>query len=295
VGLASIDPVDAPDAPDGQASQDPQLAALVELLSGRRVVALTGAGCSTESGIPDYRGPDTPPRARPPIQHREFVDHAHTRRRYWARSALGWSRFSGARPNAGHAALAQLEHRGAIDGVITQNVDSLHGAAGSRNVVELHGALARVRCLACDRIATRDALQARLAAANPRWFARTHSVVLAPDGDSELPEDLVADFAVVTCDACDGTLMPDVVFFGGSVPRATLDAAWALFDRAEVLLVVGSSLTVFSGYRFVRRAAERGIPIAIVNRGATRGDPLAMLRIDAGAGLLLARLAGALG
>jgi NAD-dependent deacetylase sirtuin 4 len=267
---------------------------LVRLVRGRRVVALTGAGCSTESGIPDYRGPDTPPRARPPIQHREFVDHAHTRQRYWARSALGWSRFSGARPNPAHAALAELEHRGTIAGLITQNVDSLHGAAGSRTVVELHGALARVRCLVCGELATRDQLQARLVEANPGWFQRTDSVVLAPDGDSELPDELVAEFAVVACNACDGTLMPDVVFFGGSVPRATLDAAWALFDRAEVLLVVGSSLTVFSGYRFVRRAAERSVPVAILNRGPTRGDGCAALRIDARAGLALPALVRAL-
>lgn len=270
------------------------LDSLVQLVRGRRVVALTGAGCSTESGIPDYRGPDTPPRLRPPIQHREFVDHAEIRRRYWARSALGWGQFSSARPNPAHAALAELEQRGAIAGVITQNVDSLHGAAGSRSVVELHGALARVRCLDCGALISRDALQARIVAANPGWFDRARSVELAPDGDSELPDDLAAAFAVVACEPCGGTLMPDVVFFGGSVPRPTLDAAWSLFDRAEVLLVVGSSLTVFSGYRFVRRAAERGVPVAIVNRGPTRGDGHAALRIDVRAGLALPVLADAL-
>jgi NAD-dependent SIR2 family protein deacetylase len=288
VDLGSID------SRDPLVRLDSILVPLLRLLEGRRVVVLTGAGCSTESGIPDYRGPETPPRPRPPIQHREFVDHAHIRRRYWARSALGWSRFSAARPNAAHTALAELEQRGAIAGVITQNVDSLHGAAGSGTVVELHGALARVRCLACAEVATRDALQARLLAANLGWFDRSHSLGLAPDGDSDLPEELVADFAVVACEACSGTLMPDVVFFGGSVPRATLDAAWALFDRAEVLLVVGSSLAVFSGYRFVRRAAERGIPVAILNRGPTRGDEHAVLRIDARAGLALPALAQAL-
>ena len=286
---------------------------LVELVRGRRVVVLTGAGCSTESGIPDYRGPETPPRTRPPIQHREFVDRAEMRRRYWARSTLGWSRFSAARPNTAHAALAALEQRGAVAGLITQNVDSLHSAAGSATVVELHGALARVRCLACDAITTRDALQARLLAANPQWGdrtalpfgsaagrgdpptgERTRSVVLAPDGDSDLPDELVAAFAVVDCEACGGTLMPDVVFFGGSVPRATLDAAWSLFDRAEALLVVGSSLAVFSGYRFVRRAAEHGIPVAILNRGPTRGDELAAVRVDARAGAALTALAAAL-
>ena len=252
---------------------------LLALARGKRIVALTGAGCSTESGIPDYRGVDTPPRTRPPIQHREFVERADVRRRYWARSLIGWPRFSAARPNAGHAALATLERDGALAGVITQNVDGLHHAAGSQAVVELHGALSRVRCLACDALTTRDALQARLLAANPGWS--TADVRIAPDGDADLPDALVEDFTVVTCASCDGTLMPDVVFFGGSVPRATLDAAWGLFDRAELLLVAGSSLAVFSGYRFVRRAAERSIPIAIVNRGPTRGDAYATVRLDA--------------
>jgi NAD-dependent SIR2 family protein deacetylase len=274
------------------------LSDLVELLRGRRIVALTGAGCSTESGIPDYRGVDTPPRKRPPIQHREFIDKADARRRYWARSLLGWPRLAGARPNAGHRALAALEERGAIAGVITQNVDGLHAAAGSRSVIELHGAIARVRCLACGAQTARDELQTRLLAANPRWHLASAAdpsadpiAAIQPDGDADLPDELVADFAVQACATCDGMLMPDVVFFGGSVPRTTLDAAWALFDRAEVLLVVGSSLAVFSGYRFVRRAAERAVPVAIVNRGPTRGDPHAQIRIDARAGDALAALA----
>lgn len=271
-----------------------ELAALVQLLRDRRVVALTGAGCSTESGIPDYRGPDTPPRARPPIQHREFVDRSDARRRYWARSVLGWSRFSAARPNPAHTALAELEQRGAVAGVITQNVDGLHGAAGSRAVVELHGALARVRCLDCARPERRDALQARLLAANRGWLDHARGVAIAPDGDADLPDALVDRFVVVVCEACGGTLMPDVVFFGGSVPRPTLDAAWGLFDQAEVLLVVGSSLTVFSGYRFVRRASERGVPVAILNRGPTRGDDHAAVRLDARAGVALPALARAL-
>ena len=271
-----------------------ELGTLIQLLRGRRVVALTGAGCSTESGIPDYRGADTPPRTRPPIQHREFVDHADTRRRYWARSVLGWSRFSAARPNPAHAALAELEQRGVVAGLITQNVDGLHGAAGSREVVELHGALARVRCLDCAALTSRDALQARLLAANPGWLERTRGASIAPDGDADLPDDLVDGFTVVGCAACGGTMMPDVVFFGGSVPRATLDAAWAVFDRAEALLVVGSSLTVFSGFRFVRRAAERGVPIGILNQGPTRGDDHAAVRLDAHAGVALPALARAL-
>ena len=268
------------------------LDALIELLRGRRVVALTGAGCSTESGIPDYRGPDTPPRARPPIQHREFVEGADARRRYWARSMLGWPRMAAARPNRGHEALAALERARAVTGLITQNVDGLHQGAGSREVVELHGALRRVRCLACGDATTRHELQRRLHEANPDWLARGGAI--APDGDADLADGDVAGFEVVACVACGGVLMPDVVFFGGSVPRPTLDAAWATFERAEVLLVVGSSLAVFSGYRFVRRAAERAIPVAILNRGPTRGDPHAALRVDARAGDALAAVAQAL-
>ena len=267
---------------------------LVALLRGRRVVALTGAGCSTESGIPDYRGPDTPPRARPPIQHREFVDRAEMRRRYWARSVLGWPRLAAAEPNHGHRALAELEGAGVVAGVITQNVDGLHGRAGSRAVVELHGALARVVCLACGHRMSRDELQQRLLARNPEWPERARSIAIAPDGDADLSDELVAGFEVVACDACGGIVMPDVVFFGGSVPRATLDAAWAAFDRAEVLLVVGSSLTVFSGYRFVRRAAEHGVPVAILNRGPTRGDDYAQVRVEARAGEALTAIARAL-
>jgi NAD-dependent SIR2 family protein deacetylase len=263
------------------------LHSLVELARGRRIVALTGAGCSTESGIPDYRGPDARPRT--PMQHREFVEKPDARRRYWARSAVGWPKFRAARPNDGHRALAALEEAGVLAGLITQNVDSLHAKAGSREVVELHGALARVRCLECARITGRDELQDRLAAVNPGWAG--HASDVAPDGDVELADGLVASFHLVPCDACGGVLMPDVVFFGGSVPRATLDAAWALFERAELLLVVGSSLAVFSGYRFVRRAAERGVPVAIVNRGPTRGDEHASVRVDARTGQALPQLA----
>jgi len=273
---------------------DPAFERVAQLLRGKRIVVLSGAGCSTESGIPDYRGPDTPPRKRPPIQHREFVDKAEHRRRYWARSTLGWPRLAGARPNDGHRALAQLEGAGVLAGLITQNVDGLHHAAGSRAVVELHGALARVRCLACGEVTTRDELQARLHAANPTWTERADAVTIAPDGDADLPDELLAEFTVVDCAACAGMLMPDVVFFGGSVPRETLDAAWATFERAEVLLVVGSSLTVFSGYRFVRRASERAIPVAIVNRGPTRGDVHAAVLLDARAGDALPALARAL-
>jgi len=264
------------------------LDALVALARGRRIVALTGAGCSTESGIPDYRGPGARPRA--PLQHREFVGDARARKRYWARSLIGWPKLAAAQPNPAHHALAALERTGAIAGVITQNVDGLHAAAGSRHVVELHGALARVRCLECGEITRRHELQQRLLAANPSWNER-ESLPVAPDGDVELADELVAGFVVVACASCGGALMPDVVFFGGSVPKPTLDAAWALFEQAEVLLVVGSSLAVFSGYRFVRRAAERGVPIAIINRGPTRGDEHATLRLDARCGVALPALA----
>lgn len=262
---------------------------LVELLRGKRIVALTGAGCSTDSGIPDYRGPTTPPRARPPIQHREFIDHESVRRRYWARSMIGWPVLRDARPNVAHHALAQLERAGLVHGLITQNVDGLHDRAGSP-AVELHGAIRRVRCLACDARISRAALQEELVARNPRYASRAAQI--RPDGDAELDDD--PDFTLVPCAACGGTLMPDVVFFGGNVPKPTLDAAWEVFDRADVLLVVGSSLTVFSGYRFVRRAVERAIPVAIVNRGPTRGDADATLLVDAGAAETLAGLAATL-
>lgn len=274
-------------------SRPSELVALAALAHGKRVVALTGAGCSTESGIPDYRGVDRAAPRRAPIQHREFVDHADARRRYWARSVIGWPQLAEARPNRGHRALVALELGGVLAGVITQNVDGLHHAAGSRAVVELHGAIARVRCLGCGALGARDELQRRLLAANPGWLARA-AAAPAPDGDADLADGLVTDFAVVDCAACGGTLMPDVVFFGGNVPRATVDAAWALFDRAELLLVAGTSLAVFSGYRFVRRAAERGVPIAIVNRGETRGDPHATLRVDGRCGDVLPALAAAL-
>jgi NAD+-dependent protein deacetylase sirtuin 4 len=279
----------------GHAAQiEEVISPLVALLRGRSIVALTGAGCSTESGIPDYRSPERPPRKRPPIQHREFMDHEEVRRRYWARSLLGWTQFSAAQPNEAHRALATLEETGHLAGLITQNVDSLHHRAGSRAVVELHGALARVRCLGCGAMCNRDAVQERLTDENPSFLLDARHVALAPDGDAELPDELVQRFVPVACARCAGVLMPDVVFFGGSVQKPTLDAAWAAFDRAEVLLVVGSSLTVFSGYRFVHRAAERGIPVAILNRGPTRGDPHAAVRVDARAGAALPELVRAL-
>jgi NAD-dependent SIR2 family protein deacetylase len=228
------------------------LAALVTLLAGRRIAVLTGAGVSTESGIPSYRGPGAPARPRPSIQHAEFVGDPAVRRRYWARAFAGWPRLRDARPNGAHAALADLEARGLVLGVITQNVDRLHGRAGSRRVVELHGSVHEARCLTCDALEEREALQARLAALNPGWAGEAARA--AHDGDADLPDALVAGFVVATCLACEGPLKPDVVFFGGRVPRARREAGQALLHEAQALLVAGTSLTVFSGYRWVREA-----------------------------------------
>jgi NAD-dependent SIR2 family protein deacetylase len=270
---------------------DVPFGALVDLLAGRRFVALTGAGCSTESGIPDYRGQG---RAGPrnPIQHDAYLRRAEVRQRYWARATVGWVRFSGARPNAAHRALAALEHAGALTGIITQNVDRLHHAAGSRRVVELHGALADVRCLGCGVVEGRGDVHARLVDENPGFLERTAAPT--PDGDADLPEEAVAEFRVVPCRACGGVLKPDVVFFGGTVGEATMTEAWALLAGAGALLVVGSSLAVYSGFRFARRAHELGLPVALVNDGPTRADELAEVRVAGRAGEVLPRLADAL-
>lgn len=260
-------------------------AELVELLRGRRCVALTGAGCSTESGIPDYRGPETARRARNPIRYQEFLRQPRARARYWARSSVGWQLMSKAEPNAAHLALAELEQKGLFTGLITQNVDRLHARAGSRRVIELHGALDEVRCMDCGALEQRSALQQRLAELNPGWKATPGE--LAPDGDADLAAGLVEGFRVAPCLACGGVLKPNVVFFGENVPKATVEAAYALLDESKALLVVGSSLTVFSGFRFVRRASERGIPVAIVNMGGTRGDAYARVCVESRAGEIL--------
>jgi NAD-dependent deacetylase sirtuin 4 len=267
---------------------------LARVLRDRRIVALTGAGCSTESGIPDYRGPGRRDLVRKPIQHLEFVTRPEARARYWARSLLGWPRFARPRPNAAHRALATLEHAGIAAGVITQNVDRLHHSAGSARVIELHGALERVRCLGCGAAVARSELQHRLMELNP-GFAEAYAAELRPDGDADLPPDAERAFQVPCCGSCGGVLKPDVVFFGANVPAAVVAAAFELLDGGDALLVVGSSLAVYSGYRLVARAADRGMPIGIVNLGETRGDPLATARLDALAGDVLPRLAAALG
>lgn len=245
------------------------------LLSGRTWVCLTGAGISTDSGIPDYRGPGAP-RANP-IQYGDFLRDPEARRRYWARSMLGWRSFGAAQPNDGHRALARLG-----PGVITQNVDGLHEAAGSARVLDLHGRIDRVLCLGCGAVSDRAELQGRLDAANPGVVGTMPAGVaeLRPDGDAEV-EDWVG-FRVVDCAACGGILKPDVVFFGEAVPKPRVARAYAMVDAADVLVVAGSSLTVMSGLRFVRHASGAGKPVAIINRGPTRGDAHADVRIEAG-------------
>ncbi|MGE0789520.1 MAG: NAD-dependent protein deacetylase [Sandaracinaceae bacterium] len=281
LGLDGIAPVD-----------DAAIDALMRVLGARRIVALTGAGLSTESGIPDYRGPETRRRARNPVKFQSFIHDDAARRRYWARSAIGWRTFREKQPNDGHRALAELEANGAVDLVITQNVDRLHGKAGSRGVVELHGALAEVRCLACGAIEARDDLQDRLLSSNPGFDVL--DAAMAPDGDADLEDARLASFRVPTCLACGGTLKPNVVFFGEGVPRDRVERAYAAVDAASALLVVGTSLAVFSGLRFVRRAKERGQPIALVNLGESRGAPLADAIVEGRAADVLPRLARAI-
>lgn len=267
---------------------DEQIAQLAELIAGGDVVVLSGAGMSTDSGIPDYRGSTGAQRRTAPITYREFVSDPAARRRYWARSQLGWRHVRRARPNPAHIAAARLEHQGWTSGLITQNVDGLHGAAGSRNVVELHGNLARTVCLGCGARRSRRELGQRLDAANPDFGATPTRI--APDGDAELLADAERGFRVVSCTTCGGVLKPDVVFFGESVPRDRVDRCFAMVDAARALLVVGSSLTVMSGYRFIIRARRLGTPVAIINRGPTRGDDDAALRIDAGLADILPRV-----
>jgi len=272
------------------------IAALVERLRGGHVVVLTGAGVSTESGIPDYRSPQSNARARRPISGSEFVRSAVLRRRYWARALVGWESFRRARPGPAHRAIAALEAQGVVSAVITQNVDRLHQQAGSRAVLELHGALAEVACLACGALESRDALQARMRAANPAWAGtHGHGGALAPDGDAELTDEAVATFEVPACEACGGMLKPRVVFFGENVPRSLVEQAYACVDGAKGLLVAGTSLAVLSGYRFLRRAAERGTWIGIVNRGPVRGEECAALKIEESTGTVLEGVARSLG
>jgi NAD-dependent SIR2 family protein deacetylase len=277
---------------DSAPSRNDPLDRLIDLLRGQRFAVLSGAGCSTDSGIPDYRGPSGQLRRRQPIQYLEFLHSDATRRRYWARSAVGWPVIARAQPNAAHHALAQLERAGCLAGLITQNVDGLHLLAGSREVIELHGSLFQVRCLACGAQVARAALQDELLGGNPALAAALATT--APDGDADIDEALHEGLVAPQCRRCGGLLKPDVVFFGENVPRPTVDAAWAVLARSSALVVLGSSLAVYSGFRFVRGAAERGLPIAIINQGPTRGDELATVRMSAPLGPVLSELAMAL-
>jgi NAD+-dependent protein deacetylase sirtuin 4 len=267
------------------------LASLVKLMQEKRVVVLTGAGCSTESGIPDYRGPETRLRAKSPVKFQAFVGDDQARRRYWSRSFIGWPKLCAAPPNQGHQALASLEQSQRIMGILTQNVDGLHQAAGSKTVIELHGNLAEVFCLQCGKVEPRSQLQERLRHLNPSWelFAKE----ILPDGDAELSSE--QPFRVANCLLCNGDLKPAVVFFGENMQTETRRAADQLFAEAEALLVVGSSLAVFSGYRFVHQASKRQLPIAVINVGEMmRGEELVGIRINAAAGEVLGGLHAAL-
>jgi NAD-dependent SIR2 family protein deacetylase len=263
---------------------------LVAELAGRRIAVLTGAGMSTDSGIPDYRGPDSPPSN--PMTIHQFTSDPVFRQRYWARNHVGWRHMDETRPNAGHRAVAALEHRGVVSGVITQNVDLLHSKAGSRNVINLHGTYARVVCLSCGWAMSRAALAKELDAMNPGFTERLEAVgglAVAPDADAVVAD--TASFRYLDCPSCGGMLKPDIVYFGESVAKDVVQQAFSMVDDADALLVAGSSLTVFSGYRFVRHAAALGIPVAIINRGPTRGDELAGVKVDGGCSELLTLLA----
>ena len=269
------------------------LGELAALVAGGDVLVLTGAGLSTESGIPDYRGPTGALRRSLPMTYQTFTRDPLARRRYWARSQLGWRHVARAAPNAGHRAVAALQARGLIAGVVTQNVDGLHQAGGTRSVVELHGNLARVLCLGCGTRSARTELDERLRAANPGWEARAAAV--NPDGDVTLADADVAAFRTVDCLVCGGVLKPDVVFFGENVPPAKVAHCYGLVERSRAMLVLGTSLTVMSGLRFVRRAEALGRPVALVNEGVTRGDDLVSVRLNAPLGATLTRLVDHLG
>jgi len=265
-----------------------RIAELADWVGAGDVVVLSGAGLSTESGIPDYRGPSGLARKATPMTYQTFTRDAVARRRYWARSHLGWRNIGDARPNDGHRAVARLQELGLVRGIITQNVDGLHQAGGAADVVELHGNLARVTCLDCGAPTGRAELETRLRRANPDFAATAAEI--NPDGDAEVDDAALDGFAVVDCAGCGGMLKPDVVYFGETVPPERVAASFELVCGARTLLVLGSSLTVMSGRRFVLRAAKEGIRVAIVNQGVTRGEPYASLVVDAPLGRVLPEL-----
>jgi NAD-dependent SIR2 family protein deacetylase len=264
---------------------DERVAELADWVADRGVVVLSGAGLSTESGIPDYRGPSGAARRVTPMTYQAFTRDPVARRRYWARSHLGWRTIGDAQPNAGHRAVARLQQLAVVDGIITQNVDGLHQAGGAHGVIELHGNLARISCLDCGACTPRGDHTARLTAANPGFAASVARI--NPDGDAELDDTELDRFTVVDCADCGGVLKPDVVYFGETVPPDRVRRSFDLVAGARTLLVLGSSLTVMSGRRFVLRAAREGIRVAIVNQGPTRGEPYAGLIVDAPLGVVL--------
>ena len=262
---------------------------LVEFLrQHKNVTVLSGAGCSTGSGIPDYRDENGHWKNAQPVQYSDFVNSGDVRKRYWARSFVGWRRISSAKPNAAHAALATLEHAGRVGSLITQNVDNLHRMAGSQRVIDLHGVLHQTRCLRCDRRGKRSDWQARLEACNPGWSAEVSA--FAPDGDAEISNSDYMSFDVPACTSCGGVVKPDVVFFGEPVPSERISDATARLEQSDALLVVGSSLMVFSGYRFARLAHTANIPVVIINRGRTRADDFAAQKLSHDCAEILPRL-----
>ncbi len=279
----------AEDLPPGTTDPGP----VVHALSSGGVLVLSGAGISTESGIPDYRGEGGSLSRHVPMTYQDFTADPQARRRYWARSHLGWRTFGRARPNAGHRAVAAFARHGLLSGVITQNVDGLHQAAGSEGVVELHGSLDRVVCLSCGAFSPRRVLARRLEEANPGFDPVAAGI--NPDGDADLTDEQVGDFRVLPCAVCGGVLKPDVVFFGEAVPQRRVEHCRELVRDSSSLLVLGSSLTVMSGLRFVRQAAGDGKPVLIVNRDPTRGDRHALTRVALPLGAVLTGVAGQLG
>lgn len=260
----------------------------LDVLDGRRLVVLTGAGISTDSGIPDYRGPrpaGSPP-VRMPMTYQEFAASPEGRQRYWARAHVGWSRMTGAEPNDGHRALARTAD---VDLAVTQNVDGLHERAGQRDLVALHGRISEVVCLDCRTVTGREGVQARMFDANPGYADAHADVATRPDGDVSLEE--TAGFVVPACEGCGGRLKPHVVFFGENVPKDRVLRVTEAVERSDAVLVVGSSLTVMSGFRFARQAFRQGTPLVIVNRGQTRADDLASVKVEAGCSEFLQELA----
>ncbi len=275
----SVTAVDAAPLPPRLASLEHDRTRLRDFIEAHpRLFVLTGAGCSTDSGIPDYRDAEGGWKRPQPVTYQAFMGERGTRQRYWARSLVGWRRFGRARPNATHLALARLERQGRVATLLTQNVDGLHQAAGQQAVIDLHGRLDEVRCMSCAQRMPRETFQRLLEQRNPAWA--TLDAHDAPDGDADLEGQDFSRFDIPPCPHCGGIIKPDVVFFGESVPRERVDAAVTSLNESDAVLVVGSSLMVFSGYRFVAAAAREGKPIAAVNLGRTRADPLLSLKIE---------------